>query len=313
MTKKNKSIRRRAARFDRVNLSDISEKSQEDLKYSLINDSSENGIANQPSLDATKKNRPIVTDVQVLDPPLKLAPIPHDRQSQANQTNVEDSLPPGQIPSILDMSFLTASFNKDNLSQPAKEALAITDCIHRLSQRVDQIDGKLSYVSQALISLTNNAATTNYIKAAIDKVCQKIEACEKNNRDRVTMIDNRAVQMETQHNQLLDRVQAIDSQASAVQELELQVHELRDKVVNGNEANSAMKGEIGKIASATEIAKAVASVPEIREKLWTEEEVKNWSVLNPNFISPRSACDNLKNMSANEERLFQIIRETPRR
>ncbi|KAH0540019.1 hypothetical protein KQX54_011262 [Cotesia glomerata] len=267
MTKKNKSIRRRAARFDR------------------------------PSLDATKKNRPIVTDIQVLDPPLKLAPIPHDRQSQANQTNAEDSLPPGQIPSILDMSFLTASFNKDNLSQPAKEALAITDCIHRLSQRVDQIDGKLSHVSQALISLTNNAATTNYIKAAIDKVCQKIEACEKNNRDRVTMIDNRVVQMETQHNQLLDRVQAIDSQATAVQELELQVHELWDEVVNGNEANSAMKGEIGKIASATtelgkmltgaqialrttlnhtsRIAKAVASVPEIREKLWTEEEVKN--------------------------------------
>lgn len=335
MTKKSKSARRRAARFEKMNLSNISENSLEDPKDSFIDDSSENTSTNQSSLDASKKNKPIVTNDQVINPPLKLNPIPQDRQSQTIQTNAEDSLPPGQIPSILDMSLLTSSLNKNNLSQPAKEALAITDCIHGLSQRVDQMDGNLAHVSQALIALTNHAVTTDYIKAAIDKIYQKIKACEENSRDRITMIDNRVVQMETQHNQLLDRVQVFDSQATAVEELELQVHELRDEVVNGNEANSAMQNEIGKIASATtelgrmltgaqiairttlnhtsRIAKAVASVPEIREKLWTEEEVKNWSALNPNFISPRSASDNLKNMSANEERLFQIIREIPRR
>ncbi|KAH0567821.1 hypothetical protein KQX54_014484 [Cotesia glomerata] len=210
----------------------------------------ENSITPQSSLDATI-NQPKVTQVQILNSPLKLFPISDDRQSQAIQTNAEDSLPPGQIPSIIDMSLLTASFNQDKLSQPAKDAVAITDFIHRLSQRVDQIDGKLEYVSQALIVLSTTTVTTNNLQAAVETVCKKIEACDQNIRDRVTMIDNRIVQMETQHNQLRDSVRTLDSQATAVRELELQVHDLRDEVVNGNETNSAMKHEIGKIGSVT--------------------------------------------------------------
>ncbi|KAH0546616.1 hypothetical protein KQX54_012254 [Cotesia glomerata] len=290
----------------------------------------ENSITPQFSLDATI-NQPKVTQVQILNPPLKLFPIPDDRQSQAIQTNAEDSLPPRQIPSIIDMSLLTASFNQDKLSQPAKDAVAITDFINRLSQRVDQIDGKLEHVSQALIVLSTTPVTTNNLQAAVETVCKKIEAYDQNIRDRVTMIDNRVVQMETQHNQLRDSVQTLDSQATAVRELELQVHDLRDEVVNGNETNSAMKHEIGKIGSVTtelgkmltgaqiavrttlnytsRIAKAVASVPEIRERLWTDEESKNWSQLDPKLLSSTPPSDNLKNMSANEERLFQLIQE----
>ncbi|KAH0551018.1 hypothetical protein KQX54_000416 [Cotesia glomerata] len=120
------------------------------------------------------------------------------------------------------MSLLTASFNQDKLSQPAKDAVAITDFIHRLSQRVDQIDGKLEYVSQALIVLSTTTVTTNNLQAAVET-----------------------------HNQLRDSVRTLDSQATAVRELELQVHDLRDEVVNGNETNSAMKHEIGKIGSVT--------------------------------------------------------------
>ncbi|KAH0552724.1 hypothetical protein KQX54_014474 [Cotesia glomerata] len=296
--------RRRAhyATYEGLNLSNISEKS------------SENSITPQSSLDATI-NQPKVTQVQILNPPLKLLSIPDDRQSQAIQTNAEDSLPPEQIPSIIDMSLLTASFNQDKLSQPAKDDVAITDFIHRLSQRVDQIDGKLEHVSQVLIVLSTTTVTTNNLQGAVETVCKKIEACDQNIRDRVTMIDNRVVQMETQHNQLRDSVRTLDSQATAVRELELQNHDLRDEVVNGNETNSAMKHEIGKIGSVTtefgkmltgaqiavrttlnytsRIAKAVASVPEIRE-------------------SSTPPSDNLKNMSANEERLFQLIREIPR-
>ncbi|KAH0546713.1 hypothetical protein KQX54_014092 [Cotesia glomerata] len=58
---------------------------------------------------------------------------------------------------------------------------------------------------------------------------------------------------------------------------------------------------------------AVALVPEICERLWTDEEAKNWSQLNPKLLSSTPPSDNLKNMSANEERLFQLIREIPRR
>ncbi|KAH0555251.1 hypothetical protein KQX54_016416 [Cotesia glomerata] len=293
MAKKNKYSHHRAARFEQLNLSNICEKS------------SENSITPQSSLDATI-NQPKVTQVQILNPPLKLFPIPDDRQSLAIQTN----------------------------AGPAKDAVAITDFIRRLFQRVDQIDGKLEHVSQALIMLSTTTVTTNNLQAAVETVCKKIEACDQNIRDRVTMIDNRVVQMETQHNQLRDSVQTLDSQATAVRELGLQVHDLRDEVVNGNETNSAMKHEIGKIGSVTtklgkmltgaqiavrtmlnytsRIAKAVASVPEIRERLWTDEEAKKWSQFDPKLLSSTPPSDNLKNMSANEERLFQLIREIPR-